>query len=221
MIAVATQSFSLDKLPFGWFDLVCVAVLGFGLFRGRKNGMTKEILPMLQSVATVITSGLGYEMAGKLLIGSAKLDKTPAFILGYLTLASVVFIVFLILKKIFTPWLTGSNLFGSGEYYLGMFSGMVRFTGLLLVALALLHAPHYTAADIASSKAFNARWFGGGLQGFSGDFFPTLQSVQEGVFQKAFTGRYINDYLGAVLINTAPAGGGQPPVKMPVIHFGN
>ena len=42
MIAVATQSFALDQLPFGWFDVVLVAVLGFGLFRGRKNGMTKE-----------------------------------------------------------------------------------------------------------------------------------------------------------------------------------
>jgi uncharacterized membrane protein required for colicin V production len=221
MIAVAAQSFELDKLPIGWFDIVFVAVLAFGIFRGRRNGMAKEILPMLHSVTTVIVGGLGYEITGQLLISYTKLGKTPGFILGYLLCAFVVFIVFLMLKKILTPWLTGSNLFGGAEYYLGMFSGLVRFSGLLLVALALLHAPFYTAADIASSKAFNARVFGGGQQGFSGDFFPTLQSVQEGVFQKSFTGRCINDYLGVVLINTVPAGGAKAPVKLPVIHFGN
>ncbi len=221
MIAVANQSFDLDKLPVGWFDFVLLAVLVFGLFRGRKNGMTKEVLPMLQSVATVFAGGLGYELAGQWLISLTKLDKTPAYILGYLILAMVVFIVFLILKKILMPRLTGSNFFGSAEYYVGMFSGLVRFASLLLIALALLHAPHYTAADIASSKAYNARWFGGGQQGFSGDFFPTVQGVQEGVFEKSFTGRYINDYLGAILINTVPAGGEKPPVKTPVIHLGN
>ena len=45
MIAVATQatrSVSLDHLPFGWFDVALVALLVFGLFRGRRNGMTKE-----------------------------------------------------------------------------------------------------------------------------------------------------------------------------------
>jgi uncharacterized membrane protein required for colicin V production len=221
MIAVAAQSFDLDKLPIGWFDIVLVAVLAFGIYRGRRNGMTKEVLPMLQVVTTVIVGALGYELVGQLLISYTKLDKTPGFVLGYLLCAFVVFIVFLILKKFLTPWLTGSNLFGSAEYYLAIFSGMIRFAGLLLIALALLHAPFYSAADIASSKAFNARWFGGGLQGFNGDFFPTLQTVQEGVFQKSFTGRGVNDYLGAVLITTAPAAGATAPVKTPIIHFGN
>ena len=32
MIAVATQSFDLDKLPIGWFDIVLVAVLAFGVY---------------------------------------------------------------------------------------------------------------------------------------------------------------------------------------------
>ena len=45
MIAAATESLALDKLPFGWFDFVFVALLAFGVFRGRKNGLTKELGP--------------------------------------------------------------------------------------------------------------------------------------------------------------------------------
>ena len=44
MIAAVPQSMALNNLPFNWFDIT-VAVLGFGLWRGRKNGMTKEVMP--------------------------------------------------------------------------------------------------------------------------------------------------------------------------------
>jgi hypothetical protein len=33
---------------FNWFDVALVLVLAFGFWRGRKRGMTKELLPTLQ-----------------------------------------------------------------------------------------------------------------------------------------------------------------------------
>ena len=117
----------------------------------------------------------------------------------------VVYLVFHALKKLLMPRLTGSNFFGGGEYYLGMASGMIRYACMLFVALALLNAPFYTAADIAKDKAYNARWYGGGMEGYSGDFFPTLQTVQEAVFQKSFTGKYIKEYAGIMMVNTDSA----------------
>ena len=66
MIAAATESLALDKLPFGWFDFVFVALLAFGVFRGRKNGLTKELVPTFRWVAIVLVSGLGYEFAGQI-----------------------------------------------------------------------------------------------------------------------------------------------------------
>jgi hypothetical protein len=122
------------------------------------------------------------------------------------------------------PRLTGSNFFGSAEYYLGMLSGLVRYACILLVALALLNAPHYTAADIANSEAYNARWFGGGLQGYSGDYFPTVQSVQQSVFKKSLIGPLIKKYLDVLLINSVAADADQPtlaPKNKPVIYIGN
>jgi uncharacterized membrane protein required for colicin V production len=232
MIAVATQaahsvsSWSLDKLPFGWFDVVLVVVLGFGLFRGRRNGMTKEILPMLQWVVTVVACGLGYAIVGQIIINLSGLDALWAYILGYLFLMFLVYLLFLLVKKIFMARLTGSNFFGSSEYYLGMISGLIRYACILLFGLALLNAPYYSAADIASSKAYAARWYGGGEKGFSGDYFPTLQSVQEDVFKNSLTGAFIKDDLGTLLISTDSADTDKQkpsalPQKKPIIHIGN
>ena len=227
MIAAATQatnSFALDNLPIGWFDMVFLAVLIFGFFRGRKNGMTKEFLPVLKWLALVIACGKGYQAVGQVFINIAGWGKTLSYILGYLCVAFVVYVVFLLLNKLLAARLNGSNFFGRGEYYLGMLSGVIRFACILLFALAFLNAPYYTAEDISKSKAYAARWFGGGEQGFSGDYFPTLQSVQEDVFKKSMVGQYIANSLGMLLIDSVPpdADDATPaPQKNPMIHIGN
>jgi Colicin V production protein len=228
MIAVATtqitRSMSLDHLPFGWFDVALVAILAFGLYRGRRNGMTKEVLPMFQWAATFFACGLSYEIVGQLIINLSGWGKLPCYLLGYFIVMFAVYLIFQFLKKLFTERLTGSNFFGSGEYYLGTISGMIRYACMLLVALALLNAPYYSAADVIRAKAYNARWYGGGQQGYTGDFFPTVQSVQEEVFKTSFLGPFIKNYLGVFFINTVSDGGdNQKPMqqKQPMIHIGN
>ena len=222
MIAAVTQSLTTDKLPFNWFDGAVLVVLGFGIFRGRKNGMTKEVLPMLQWVCTIIVCGLGYEMAGAIFINTFQMDKTASYILGYLMLTLVVYFVFMLLKNSLTPRLTGSNIFGSSEYYLGMISGMIRYACLIIFALAFLNAPYYSAKDIADAKAFNARWFGGGEEGYSGNFFPSLQQVQEGVFKSSLIGPCVTNYLGVLMIQQVqPVVPPAPPKKVPIIKIGN
>jgi hypothetical protein len=92
---------------------------------------------------------------------------------------------------------------------------------VLVFALALLHAPYYTPAEIAARNAYNARWFGGGQQGFSGNFFPTVQTVQVGVFNDSFTGPLIAKYLGVMLINTEGGKGARPTAQKPLAHISN
>jgi hypothetical protein len=110
-----------------------------------------------------------------------------------------------------------NNLFGSAEYYLGMLSGMIRFACMLLAVLALLNAPFFTAADIKKHDAYVKRWYGGGL--YSGNYFPSLQTVQAQVFTKSFTGPYIKDYLGPLLIETAPPPAAKPEPKPAVVNI--
>jgi|SRR5208282_49183 len=215
MVAVATQSLALDKLPVNWFDMAVMLILAFGLFRGRKNGMTKEVLRVFQWLALVIVCGLFYEAAAQVLINITAWDKPTSYVTGYLILAFLVWLVFVVLKKILVPRLTGSNFFGSAEYYLGMFSGMIRFACMVFFALALLNAPVYTPAEIQAHQAYVKRWYGGGL--YSGNYIPDLHTVQENVFKKSFLGPYIKDYLGTLLINTTPPESKKPAAKTGVI----
>jgi len=211
MIAAITDSMTLDKLPVNWFDAAVLLILGLGLARGRKNGMSKEVLRVFQWVALVVVCGLFYEVAAQALVNIAEWDKSSSYVVGYLILAFLVWLVFAGLKKTLVPRLDGSNVFGSGEYYLGMFSGMVRFACMLVFVLALLNAPVYTQAQIQARQAYVKRWYGGGIYG--GNYIPDLQMVQESVFKKSFVGPYIKGYLGMLLINTEPPESQKPAAK--------
>jgi uncharacterized membrane protein required for colicin V production len=217
MIGVAIPNLALDNLPVNWFDGAVLGILIFGLFRGRKHGMTREVLPLLKWVSLVLVCGFWYQTAAQLLVNTGRLSKLASCIFGYLLLAFAVFLVFLTIKRLLGYRLGENNFFGSAEYYLGMFSGMIRVACMLLAVLALLNAPFYTEVDIKKHDAYVKRWFGGGL--YSGDYFPSLKTVQEQVFTKSFTGPYIKDYLGPLLIETVPPPKAKPEPKPAVVNI--
>jgi uncharacterized membrane protein required for colicin V production len=204
MIAAGIESFDTAKLPFGWFDGVVLILIIFGLFRGRKNGMAKEILPLFLWLGIVFGGAFGYETVGQLYINNFRFGRTAAYISGYMSIALVVWFVFIFLKNAFDKKLTGSGFFGGSEYYLGMVSGTVRYVCLIIFGLALLNAPYYTPAEIQAQKDYAFKNFGGGQKGFSGDYFPTVPSVQEQVFKKSLAGPFIKDKLDILLIESAP-----------------
>ena len=218
--AAAAASPATNGLPFNWFDMTVVVVLGFGLFRGRRNGMAKELLPLLQWLVMVPACGLGYALLAGVLAGFIP-NKMWNCLVAYLALALVVFIFFTVLKRQLDEKLVKSNFFKGGEYYLGMMSGMVRYACVLLFVLALLNAPVYTPVEIAQQTAYDQKNFGGGL--FTGNYFPHLFQVQAEVFKGSFVGPRIKDHLGMLLINTGQPGVGDapPPKKQPVIKLGN
>ena len=185
MFANALNSLSSTSLPANWFDVVVVLMLGFGLFRGRKNGMSKEILPLFQWLV-------------------AGLDSLTGNLLAYVILALAIFLIFSVVKRTLGLRLFGSNLFGGAEYYLGMLSGLIRFACMLMFALAFLNARHYTSAQIEEGKNFQTSTFGSNL-------FPDLYTVQDQVFNKSFTGPCIRNYLGVLLIEPTLAGSKPAP----------
>lgn len=199
MIAAVAPNMSFDKLPIGWFDVAAVVILGFGMWRGRKNGMTKEMMPLLQSLVLVIVCGLGYPIVAKPLANVMGLSKTASFIWGYLILAFGVFLIFSLFKRLVMHKMEGSSFFGSNEYYMGMVSGLIRYSAFLLFGLALLNAPFYSAVEIQARQIYVQRWYGA-------NYFPGLQDIQQGVFKSSFIGPRIKDYLGVLLINSVPPG---------------
>ena len=210
MLAMSINWLTSNNLAANWFDAVVLAVLVFGLIRGRKNGMSKEILPLFQWLAVIFVCGLFYSVVAQYLVKYASLDQMTANLLGYAILAMVVFFIFSFLKRTVGLKLFGSNIFGGAEYYLGVPSGMVRCACMLLAALALLNAPYYTSAQIQAASDYQTRWYGA-------QFFPNLYNVQAQVFKNSFTGPYIKDYLGVLLIKpTASNGDSQVAQDEPV-----
>ena len=204
-----------EHFAFNWFDLALVLVLAFGFWRGRKRGMTKELLPTLQWIAILLGAGLchvfvadWFQQQGviKQVFGSHFNERTAALMSSYLCITLVIFIVFTVLRRKFNPKLEGSSFFGSNEYYWGVAAGLIRYLCMVLVALALLNGPYYTLADIAGAKAYNNRWYGGGLKDYNGDFIPRVDEVQTAIFTQSLFGSLIKNHLSLLLINSAAPG---------------
>jgi uncharacterized membrane protein required for colicin V production len=189
---------SPDNLPFNWFDIALVVVLVMGVQRGRKRGMSEELMTVLQWVAIILACSILYQPLGDWLASVSLFSHLTSYIVAYLVIASVVSIGFVLFKRLFRGKLIGSDAFGHAEYYLGMPAGMLRFACVLLAGLALLNARFYTQKEIQTNLAYQNDVYGK-------DYFPGLQVLQANVFDQSLTGPAIKKYLGFLLIKpTAP-----------------
>ena len=107
--------------------------------------------------------------------------------------ALLVLLLFAGIKRALGGKLLGSDIFGRSEYYLGMASGLVRFSCMLLAALALLNARYFSPIEVRAMEKFQDDVYGS-------NFFPTLHSLQATVFDKSLTGPWIKENLGFLLI---------------------
>ena len=183
----------LNHLPINWFDMVAVAVLLLGFNLGRKHGMSVEMMVSLQWLAMIFAGAYLYRPLGDWLSQLAPLSHLFCYIAVYVTVAVGVKMVFGVIKKSVGGKLVGSNVFGGGEYYLGMLVGALRFACIIIAALALLNAPFYSAKEIAAKLAFQNDVYGS-------NFFPELPSVQQDVFQHSLLGSLVKQRAGFLLI---------------------
>jgi uncharacterized membrane protein required for colicin V production len=185
---------NLDQLPINFFDLVVIVVVVAGIARGRKHGMSEELLSLLAWLAILFGCAAVYEPAG-LMVGSftKMFDRLSCYLLAYVGGALLVLLLFAGIKRALDGKLLGSDIFGRLEYYLGMGSGVVRFCCMLLAALALLNARYFSPTEVRAMQRYQDDVYGS-------DYFPTLHSVQATVFDKSLTGPWIKQNLGFLLI---------------------
>ena len=194
-----------DKLPFNWFDFLVIIVLLVGIQRGRKRGMSEEMLTMFRWVALVLVCGFFYEPVGREIASGSVFGPLEGYVIAYVALALGVAVVFSLIKRALGGKLVGSDAFGRGEYYLAMPSGMLRCACMLIAALALLNAREFSKADVLAWDKYEKDLYGS-------DFFPTLHTVQAAVFEQSFTGPYVKKYLGILLIKPTPPK--KPEIKL-------
>jgi uncharacterized membrane protein required for colicin V production len=188
----------LENLKFGWIDLVTVGLIGIGLSRGRKRGMSEELLDMFKWLLIVAAGSYLYQPFGEMLSQATLFSTYFCYLIVYVGIVLFFKILFAGLKRKMGDKLVGSDVFGSGEYYLGMMGGACRYLCILIVGLALLHARYYSPEELKSQAAFQESNFG------TAGLFPTLSTLQSEVFNSSFTGTMARQYLGMLLIRSTP-----------------
>ena len=185
---------SLEQLPFNLFDLVVIVVLALGIFRGRKHGMSEELLSLATWLAILFGCAALYQPGGELLAQfTSMFGRLSCYLVAYVAGALLFSLLFATIKRVLGGKLLGSDIFGRAEYYLGMGSGLVRFSCILLAALALLNARYFSPTEVKAREKFDNDVYGS-------SFFPTLHSVQSTVFDRSLTGPWIKENLGFLLI---------------------
>jgi uncharacterized membrane protein required for colicin V production len=185
---------STDQLPINLFDLALVGVLVAGLLRGRKHGMSEELLGVLKWVAVLTVCAAAYEPIGAFFASSSHvLSLVTCYLMAYIGLALLILVIFAGIKRALGGKLLGSDIFGQAEYPLGMGSGLLRFTCMLLAALALLNARYFSPAEVKAMERFQDDVYGS-------NFFPTLHTLQSTVFERSLTGPWIKEHLSFLLI---------------------
>ncbi len=196
------MSMSLSQLPINLFDLVVIVVLAAGIFRGRKHGMSEELLNLLKWLAILLGCAAVYEPGAELIRQFTNMfSQLTCYLLAYVGGALLIFLLFVGIKRVFSGKLVGSDIFGRTEYYLSMGSGLVRASCMLLAGLALLNARYFSPTEVRAMEKFQDDVYGS-------NFFPTLHTVQATVFNQSLTGPWIKDNLGFLLIKPT-----QPETK--------
>ena len=188
----------MANFQFNWFDVALVGVLVLGAFRGRKRGMSQELIPLIKWITLVLVCGFLYRPVAEIIASNTVFSMLTASITAYLGLALVTLIIFALVSRQLGGKIVGSDVFGKSEYYLGIMSGMVRFACILLFGLSLLNARFYTQEEIDARNRYVQK-------NYDNDFFPALFQVQDQVFRDSFAGQVIHEQLSFILIEPVKA----------------
>ena len=199
LAAVATYNF-----PFGWFDLAVVVLLVIGFFRGRKHGMSQEILFVLQWLMIAVIGGEYYEPLAKMLYDQGIFGPLACNLIVYLFIFAVIKIVFTNLKRFVGEKIFASDVFGKYEFYLGMVAGVLRYACISIFIVSLVNARAYTQQEIAENERKQVKDLGS-------SFFPSIPAVQDSILTKSVTGKLVREQLGQVLLK--PTSPNEPPKK--------
>lgn len=190
---------NVGKYTLNWFDLLVVVILIVGVIRGRKRGMSEELLDVLQWLVIVVAAALIYLPLGSFLAGYTHMTLYWAFIFSYIGVAIAIKLIFTALKRAVGEKLVHADTFGRMEYYLGMLAGALRWFCVLLVVLALLNARYISREQREANIRMQQENFGS-------ISFPTLSSLQQDIFYRSYSGRFIQRHLKEQLIMPVAAG---------------
>lgn len=186
------------EFAISWVDLVTALVILIGILRGRKRGLSEELLDTLQWLAIVVGAAYGYRELANVLNQNPIMSLLTYQVLSYILIALVIKGLFTVVKKRIGQKLVEGDMFGRGEFYLGMAAGSLRWICMYFFILSLLHAPAYSA-EFRKQKAQQDEYNFGDIS------FPSIMSLQDEVYTRSYTGKSAEAYLGHMLMHPASA----------------
>lgn len=189
---------NLSQFQLTGFDLLVLGLVAYGIFRGRKRGMSEELLDVFQWLCIVVLGAMLYSPLGKMVHQSANFSLLLSNIIAYVLIALIIKLIFSTVKRNVGEKLVHSDAFGRFEYYLGMLAGMVRCLCILIFALSFLHAKYISDAERAATAKMQRDNFGS-------ISFPTIGSLQQSIFYESYSGQFIKKNLKEQMI--APSSG--------------
>ena len=193
-------------IPISWVDFVTLLVLCVGVIRGRKRGLSEELLDLIKWLIIVVACGFFYHQLGEAMGEHPIPGVAPLYfyLLAYWGIALFVWGLFAFIKKRFGQKLIEGDVFGRFEFYGGMCAGAVRWLCVYFFILSMLHAPFYSAEEReAHRKYVDYNW--------GSDFFPSVCKVQDSVYLSSLTGLGATKYLDRFLME--PVSGDSNPLR--------
>jgi uncharacterized membrane protein required for colicin V production len=198
-----TASFSLS-----WVDALIAILLFVGIMRGRKRGMSEELLDIIKWLVIVIAAAVLHQPLGHFLKQLSFCSLLYCYIMVYGAVMIFAFLLFSFLKRTVGGRLLGTDTFGNAEYYLGMGAGFFRYACIVLVGMAFLNARYYSPTEVQAKVKYQQDNFGS-------SFFLTLPDLQKAVFAESLSGRVAHEYLQVILIQPTPGNDAPPEDKKP------
>jgi uncharacterized membrane protein required for colicin V production len=179
-----------------WFDLLLAGLVVFGNLRGRKRGMSEELLDVCQWQAIVVVGALVYKPFGALITQLSGMSVFYGYVVAYGFSAVMIKFCFTGVKRAVGEKLVQSDAFGRFEYYMGMFAGALRYLCILIFAMSFLHAVYISDGERAATAKMQQDNFGS-------ISFPTIGSLQQTVFYESPSGKFLRTYLREQLMQPA------------------
>ena len=78
------------NLPFNWFDVLLVIVLFVGLQRGRKRGMSEELMSLFKWLAIILGCAFLYQPIGDKIAESPVFGQLSGYLMAYFAIALII-----------------------------------------------------------------------------------------------------------------------------------
>ena len=188
----------------GVFDVAALIILLLGIWQGRKQGMSRELLPLVQWLATAAAGAALYKPMGTYFAHASGFGLLWSYLSAYLLCLIVVSFLMGYVKRAVGEKMTDNETFGGMEYYFGMISGPIRCACIMIVVLAAAHAPYYTDAEIEAKRKAQIKELGS-------EFFPSLGAIQRYIFRDSFIGSSMERFTPFLLIESTTSSGAVAP----------